>query len=321
MSIPSPSLPTLADIEQAAARIAPYIHTTPVLSSERINSIAQCSLSFKCENLQKVGAFKARGATNAVMLLSDEQAAKGVATHSSGNHGAALAMAARTRGIPAYIVMPENAPEVKKQAVAAYGAEVLYCESTLAGREQLLAEVVTATGAHFVPPYDHHDTIRGQGTVALEILDQCDGNIPDVVIAPLGGGGLLAGVATVIKAKAPGCKIIGAEPMGADDAYQSFISGQRVTDQVPNTICDGLRSVLGKINYEVITRDVDDILRVTDEQTIAAMQLIWTRMKLVVEASAAVTLAAVLANKERFAGQNVTLILSGGNVDIERLPW
>lgn len=321
MSIPNLSLPSLADIEQAAARIAPYIHTTPVLSSEHINSIAHCSLFFKCENLQKVGAFKARGAINAVSLLSDTDATRGVATHSSGNHGAALALAASTRGIPAYIVMPENAPEVKKQAVAAYGAEILFCEPTLAGRQNMLADVVALTGAYFVPPYDHHDTICGQGTVALEILDQCSGNPPDVVIAPVGGGGLLAGVATVIKAKAPGCKVIGAEPMGADDAYQSFTGGKRITDQVPDTICDGLRSVLGKINYEVITRDVDDILRATDEQTIAAMQLIWTRMKLVVEPSAAVSLAVVLANKERFAGQNVTLILSGGNVDIERLPW
>ena len=317
----SKPLPTLNDIEKAQQRIAPYVHRTPIMSSQQIDAIAGCKLSFKCENLQKVGAFKARGACNAVMLLSDEQAAQGVATHSSGNHGAALAMAAQNRGIPAFIVMPENAPEVKKLAVASYDAEIILCEATLAAREATLESIIEKTGAYFIPPYDHFDVICGQGTAALEIFEQLADNTPDVIMTPVGGGGLLAGVATVTKAKYPHCKVIAAEPSGADDAYRSFHGGSLITQQTPSTIADGLLTTLGKINFEIISKNVDDILLVDDSQIIAAMQLIWSRMKLVIEPSAAVTLAAVLANKERFAGQHLALVLSGGNVDINRLPW
>lgn len=315
------SLPTLADVEQAAERIGPYIHRTPIETCEQINHLAGCRLSFKCENLQKVGAFKARGATNAVLRLSDQQAVLGVATHSSGNHGAALAWAAKNRDIPAYIVMPNNASEVKKQAVAGYGAQIIYCEPTLAARKNTLESVIAKTQAHFIPPYDHHDVICGQGSVALEVLEQLAEDLPDTIITPVGGGGLIAGVATVIKAKNIGCKVIAAEPVGADDAYRSFNSGRLVTEHSPNTLADGLLTTLGNINYQVMVDKVDDILLADDQQIVEAMQIIWTRMKLVVEPSAAISLAVVLANKKRFSGQHIVLVLSGGNVDLQRLPW
>ncbi len=315
------SPPTITDIENAATRINSIVHKTPIMSSNLINTDAGCEISFKCENLQRAGAFKIRGASNAVMRLTDDQAAKGVATHSSGNHGAALALAASSRKIPAYIVLPENAPKPKIQAVESYGAQSIFCDSTLEAREQAVQQIIDETGAHFVPPYDHFDVISGQGTVALEILDQLAGNKPSVIITPVGGGGLLSGTAIATKSKLPHCEVIGAEPEGADDAFRSFKFGTHITHHAPHTIADGLLTTLGKINFRVVQSHVDDILLVNDQQIIDAMHLIWSRMKLIVEPSAAVPLASVLANKERFAGQHVAIVLSGGNVDLQRLPW
>jgi threonine dehydratase len=314
-------LPSLQDIQQAATRIAPHIHTTPILRSQLINQLAGCSLSFKCEHLQRAGAFKARGAFNAVLQLSDQQASQGVATHSSGNHGAALAMAAKSRNIPAFIVMPNNAPQVKQQAVAAYGAKLIHCQPGLAARQAALAEVTAASGSLFIPPYEHLDIICGQGTVGLELLDQLKDSPPDVVITPVGGGGLLAGVATAVKSIHPTCQVIGAEPAAADDAHRSYHSGTRVEQHKPNSIADGLLTTLGAVNFEIIRQQVDDILLVSEEQIIDAMQLVWTRMKQLIEPSAAVPLAAVLANAEHFKGQHVAIVLSGGNVDLNKLPW
>ncbi len=312
---------TLALIREAGQRIAPFVHRTPIMGSQQIGALLDCAIEFKCENLQKVGAFKARGAHNAVFQLSDEAACNGVATHSSGNHAAAVALAARNRGIPAYVVMPADAPAVKKQAVAQYGAEITYCEPSLAARESTLERLQADTGAHFVHPYEDSHVICGQGTVGLEIVEQSIGSPPEVVIVPVGGGGLLAGVAVAIKALLPGCEVIGAEPLGADDAYRSFHSGRWQPQLAPNTIADGLQSSLGKLNFELIREYVDDIVTATEESIAAAMQLIWTRTKQVVEPSAAVPLAAVMSDRERFRGRRLSLVLTGGNVDLDRLPF
>jgi threonine dehydratase len=314
-------LPTLIDIEQAAVRIAPYIHQTPLMRSRQIEQLAGCRLTFKCETLQKSGAFKARGASNAVLQLSEQAAALGVATHSSGNHGAALAMAARNRGIPAYVVVPSSAPAVKKQAILGYGAELIRCEPTLAARLEMLEHTVARTGAQPIPPYDHSDIISGQGTVALELHQQLGPDTADMLITPVGGGGLLAGSAIASKSLQPACQVIGAEPAGADDAYRSFHSGQRVTEHIPESIADGLLTTLGVANFNILRHSVDTILRVEEQQIIDAMQLIWSRLKLVVEPSAAVPLAAVMAHRSQFAGRHVAIILSGGNVDLAQLPW
>ena len=317
MSIPPV---TLDDIRAAAERIAPYIHRTPVMSSQLINAEAGCEIFFKCENLQKVGAFKARGAHNAVLKLTPAQLAKGVATHSSGNHAAALALAASHFGVPAYIVMPENAPASKVAAVRAYGGDIRFCESTQAARESELEVVCTRTGASFIPPYDHPDIIAGQGTTALEIADQME-SAPDFLLTPVGGGGLLAGCAIASKALMPHSCVIGAEPAGADDAQRSFNSGERQLQPSPDTVADGLRTALGELNFRIILEQVDDILSVDDATIIEAMRLVWTRMKLLVEPSAVVGLAVVLSQPERFAGKRVAIVFSGGNVDIDKLPW
>lgn len=311
--------PSLNDIRFAAVRIKPFTHRTPILKSEAINQLASCKIFFKCENFQKVGAFKARGAANAVMKLSDEQKVKGVATHSSGNHAAALARAAKVAGISAYIVMPSNAPEIKKKAVKGYGGEIIECEPTLEARETTLDEVVKKTGATFIPPYDHLDVIEGQATCALEFLeDQSD---LDILMAPVGGGGLLGGTALLSYYWDEDIEIIAGEPAGADDAYRSFHAGKIIPQTNPKTIADGLLTSLGKLNFELIQRYVDDILLASDPQIIQAMRLIYERMKIVIEPSCAVPLAALLANKERFAGKKVGIILSGGNVDLEKLPF
>lgn len=313
------NFPTLFDIRAAHARIQPFIHRTPILTSTAINEIAGCEIYFKCENFQKVGAFKARGAANAVMKLTPEQRAKGVATHSSGNHAAALARAASVAGIPSYIVMPSNAPEIKKKAVKAYGGEIIECEPTLKARETTLEAVVRRTGAVFIPPFDYMDVIEGQATCALELLeDQPD---LDIVMAPVGGGGLLGGTALTVHYLNPEVKVIAGEPTGADDAYRSFHAGQIMALPSTNTIADGLLTTVGKLNFQLIQAYVADILLATDPQTIEAMRLLYERMKLVVEPSGAVTLAALLANKERFAGKKVGIILSGGNVDLGKLPF
>lgn len=307
----------LSDIVTAAARIADDIHRTPVMRSELLDSLAGASLYFKCEHLQKAGAFKSRGAVNAVKALTDEEAARGVATHSSGNHGSALARAAMLRGIPAWIVVPENARTTKKATISHYGASVIECESTLAARESTLADVIEETGAKFIPPYDDDRIIAGQGTAALELVEQVPGL--EAIVAPVGGGGLLAGTALV--ARDEGILAYGAEPSGADDAFRSFHTGERVTNHVPQTMADGLLTTLGERNFAIISRAVEDILLVDEQAIVEAMSLIWTRMKQVVEPSSAVALAAILANPATFAGKRVGAILTGGNVDLADLPF
>lgn len=314
-----PQFPSLNDIRHARVRIKSFIHRTPILTSSAINEMAGCEIYFKCENFQKVGAFKARGAANAVMKLSDEEKAKGVATHSSGNHAAALARAAQIAGIPAYIVMPSSAPEIKKKAVKGYGGEIIECEPNLQARETTLEKVVKETGATFIPPYDFMDVIEGQATCALEFLE--DEPDLEVILAPVGGGGLLGGTALLSHEWDEGIEVYGAEPSGADDAYRSFKSGKIIPQTKPNTIADGLLTSLGVLNFEIIRRYVKDILLATDNQTIDAMRLIYERMKIVIEPSCAVPLAALLANKALFKGKKVGIILSGGNVDLGKLPF
>ncbi len=307
------------DIKQAATRIAGRVHRTPVLTCAAIDRLAGASLFFKCENFQKVGAFKMRGATNAVLSLNNDEAASGVATHSSGNHAQALALAARMRGIPAFIVMPSNAPAVKRAAVEGYGAEIITCEPTLQAREETLNAVVERTGAVFVHPYDNEAIIAGQGTAALELLEE----VPDldVVMAPVGGGGLLSGTALVVKALAGGARVIAAEPVGADDAARSLAAGHIIPSVEPDTVADGLLTSLGKRNFPIIKENVSAIWTVGDPEIIAAMRLIWERMKIVIEPSAAVCPASVLARPHEVSGQRIGIILSGGNVDLDRLPW
>jgi threonine dehydratase len=311
--------PLLADIREAHYHIQPFIHRTPVMTSQAINAMAGCEIFFKCENFQKVGAFKARGAANAVRKLGEEEKSRGVATHSSGNHAAALARAATVAGIKSYIVMPSNAPEIKKKAVKSYGGEIIECEPTLAARESTLADVVAKTGATFIPPYDFRDVIEGQATCALELIEDC----PDleVIMAPVGGGGLLAGTALSTHYLSPHTKVIGAEPKGADDAFRSFQARELIPMVGPNTIADGLLTSLGKLNFSIIMEHVDDILTVGENEIIEAMRLIYERMKLIIEPSCAVPLAALLLNKEKFAGKKVGIILSGGNVDLGKLPF
>lgn len=313
------SIPSLEDIKDAHHRIKSFIHRTPILSSEAINKIADAELYFKCENFQKVGAFKARGAANAVSKLGEEAKKNGVATHSSGNHAAALARAASVAGIPAYIVMPSNAPEIKKKAVKGYGGKIMECEPTLQARETTLDEVVKETGATFIHPYDNYDVIEGQATCALEMWEE--GIAFDVLMAPVGGGGLLGGTALTTHYLSPDTKIIAGEPEGADDAFRSFQAKRLIPMQGPKTIADGLLTSLGKLNFEIIMKHVDGIVTVSDEEIISAMRLIYERMKIVIEPSCAVPLAALLKNKKHFEGQKVGIILSGGNVDLAKLPF
>jgi len=313
------SLPTFSDIEKAHDRIRPYIHKTPVLSSKSINEMVGANLFFKCENLQKVGAFKFRGACNSVFALTDEEAKNGVCTHSSGNHAAALALAARMRGIPAYIVMPENAPEIKKIAVAGYGAQITYCTPTLEARESTLKKVAEATGATEIHPYNYFNVICGQGTAAKELIEEI-GTL-DIVMAPVGGGGLLSGTALSAKALLPKALVIAAEPAGADDAFRSFYSGELQPSVAPKTIADGLLTSLGSLTFPIILNQVDQIVTVSEEKIVEAMRMIWERMKIIVEPSSAVPLAAILENKVNVKGKTVGIILSGGNVDLGKLPF
>jgi len=308
---------TYRDVIHAASRIAEGVHCTPVMTSALLDAEAGCELFFKCENLQKAGAFKARGAVNAVFSMSPDDLKLGVATHSSGNHGAALARAASLKGAPAYIVVPENAKQVKKDAIAAYGGQVITCEPTLPAREARLVEVIEQTGATFIPPYDADEIIAGQGTAALELVEQAP-NL-DCIVVPVGGGGLLAGASLV--AEQVNARVYGAEPVGADDAHRSFHSGELVTHQVPDTICDGLLTTVGKNNFDIIRERVADILLVNDHETRAAMKLIWTRLKQVVEPSSAIALAVVLNNPGVFSGKRVGVMLTGGNVDLDHLPF
>jgi len=312
-------LPTFSDIEKAHERIRPFIHRTPVLTSKSINEIVDAELFFKCENLQKVGAFKFRGACNSVFALSDEEACNGVCTHSSGNHAAALALAARMRGIPAYIVMPENAPEIKKIAVAGYGAQITYCTPTLEARESTLKKVALETGATEIHPYNYFNVICGQGTAAKELIEEI-GQL-DIVMAPVGGGGLLSGTALSAKAMLPNVQVIAAEPLGADDAFRSFQSKTLVPSSFPKTIADGLLTSLGSLTFPLILKNVDGVVTVSEEKIVEAMRMVWERMKIIIEPSSAVPLAAILEKKVDVKGKKVGIILSGGNVDLERLPF
>lgn len=311
--------PTFQDIQEAAERIKTLIHRTPVLQNASINSMAGAKIFFKCENFQKAGAFKMRGAANAVLLLSDKEKQRGVATHSSGNHGQALAKAAQSVGAKAYIVMPETAPSVKKKAVASYGAEIIMCKPTLQAREDTLAEVVERTGAEFVHPYNDKRVICGQGTAALELIE--DTGTLDVVMSPVGGGGLLSGTAIASCAMLPNASVIAGEPEGADDAYRSLQAGHIVPSESPNTIADGLLTSLGSETFPIIQKLVSNIITVSDEEIVAAMRLVWERMKIIIEPSCAVPLAAVLKQKEDFTGKRIGIILTGGNVDLEKLPF
>jgi threonine dehydratase len=315
---------SLALIRAAHARIRDNIHRTPVMTSETLDRLAGNQLYFKCENLQKVGAFKARGATNAVMLLTDEEAERGVVTHSSGNHAAALARAAGLRGIPAYIVMPNNAPAAKQAAVRRYGGQVVLCEPTLAARESTAREVMEKTGAAFIHPYDDLRVMAGQGTSALELLE----DVPDLdaILCPVGGGGQLSGIAVAAKGLKPDIRIIGVEPAGADDAARSLKAGHIVPVVDPKTIADGLKTSLGEKPFAEIIRLVDDILTVREESIVQAMRLIWEVLKIIVEPSGAVAFAAVIEGQlargvPGKAPAQIGIILSGGNLDLERLPW
>ena len=312
---------SFSDVQDAYERVKSAVHRTPVITSNQINRLAGRELFFKCENLQKVGAFKFRGACNAVMQLSDEEAANGVVTHSSGNHAQAVALAAAQRGIPAHIVMPDNAPAVKRAAVEAYGARVIPCIPTLQARESTAQEVIQETAATFIHPYDNANVIAGQGTAALEFLEQTEGL--DAIITPVGGGGLLSGTAIVTRSVLPNSKVFAAEPTGADDAFRSFESGELIPQTGPNTIADGLLTSLGNLTWSIIRDHVDAIFTVDDDSIASAMRLIWERAKIVVEPSGAVPLAAVLSERfqSEFNGNRIGIIISGGNVNLDRLPW
>jgi threonine dehydratase len=312
-------IPTYSDIEQAHQLVQKYAHRTPVLTSSSINKIVGGNLFFKCENLQKVGAFKFRGACNAVFSLTEEDAQKGVATHSSGNHAAALALAARMRGIAAHIVMPSNSPEIKKKAVAGYGANITFCEPTLQARESTLARIVADTGATEIHPYNNFNVIAGQGTAAKELIE--DFGKFDIMMAPVGGGGLLSGTALSTKYLLPDCKVISAEPAGADDAFRSFHEKKIIPSVNPKTIADGLLTSLGERNFAIIMQNVDDIVTVSEEKIVEAMRMIWERMKIIIEPSSAVPLAAILEGKVDIQNKKLGIILSGGNLDLGKLPF
>jgi len=310
---------TLTHIQQAAERIKPYAHRTPVLTCESLNQQVNAQVYLKCENLQKVGAFKFRGACNAVYSLSDAEAARGVCTHSSGNHAQALALAAKMRGIPAYIVMPNNAPSVKKAAVAGYSGQITFCEPTLEARESTLDRIRLDTGANVVHPYNDERVISGQGTTALELLD----TIPDLdlIITPVGGGGLLSGTAIAAKGIKPNIRVIAGEPEMADDAYRSMKEGKIVPSANPNTIADGLLTSLGTLTFPIIHEHVEQIVTVSEQGIIDSMKFIWERAKIVIEPSAAVAIGVLWEQTIDLSGLKVGVILSGGNVDLNKLPW
>ena len=313
------SIPSFNDVQNAYLKIRSKVHRTPVLSSTKVNERVGGQLFFKCENFQKVGAFKFRGATHAVGELTDKEAQSGVATHSSGNHAQAVALAAKLRGIPAHIVMPENAPKVKVNAVKDYGADVTFCESTQQAREETLEQVVEETGATFIHPYDHPHIIMGQGSAAIELLE--DYPDLDIVLAPIGGGGLMSGTAIAASGLAPGAKIIGAEPEIANDAFLSLQTGKLQPVQSTDTVADGLRTSLSELTFACIRNHVDEIVTVTEEEIIEAMRFIWERMKIIIEPSCAVPVAAVFNGKVDVSGKMAGIIITGGNIDLDRLPW
>ncbi|SMG38403.1 beta-hydroxyaspartate dehydratase BhcB [Paracoccus sp. J56] len=312
-------IPTLGDMLAARERIAPHVHRTPVLTSRMLNELTGAELFFKCENLQKAGAFKARGASNAVFGLSDEQAKKGVATHSSGNHGTCLSYAAGRRGIPCTVVMPRTAPQAKKDAVRGYGGRVVECEPSTSSREAVFAEVVAETGAEFVHPYNDWRVIAGQATCSAELIEQVEGL--DAVVAPIGGGGMVSGTCLTLSNLTPQVKIYAAEPEQADDAARSFRAGHIIADDAPNTVADGLKVPLKELTWHFVRNHVTDILTASEQEIVDAMKLIWKRLKIVMEPSSAVPLATILKNPEAFAGKRVGVIVTGGNVDLDKLPW
>ncbi|MEN9809482.1 MAG: hypothetical protein RLZZ488_1049 [Pseudomonadota bacterium] len=309
----------IRSIREAASRIHPYAHRTAVMTCESLNRFTGKNIFLKCEHLQRVGAFKFRGACNAVFSLNDEEARHGVVAHSSGNHAQALALAARIRKIPAYIVMPDNAPKVKKAAVAGYGAEITFCEPTLAARESTQQLVIDRTGATVVHPYDDPAVIAGQATAAAEMID--DVGDFDLILAPVGGGGLLAGTALSAKLMSKKTRVIGVEPAMADDAARSFAAGHIIPSNNPNTVADGLLTSLGHLNFPIIRECVDDILTVSEDSIIAAMRFMWERSKQLIEPSAAVPIAALLEGKLAHVQGRIGVILSGGNTDLDSLPW
>lgn len=312
-------VPTYEDVVEAHARIAPHIHRTPVLTSSFLNELTGAELFFKCENFQKAGAFKVRGASNAVFGLGEDQLERGVATHSSGNHALSLSYAAGRRGIPCTVVMPRTAPQAKKDAVRGYGGVIVECEPSTSSREAVFAEVQARTGADFVHPYNDPRVIAGQGTCSRELMEQVEGL--DAVVAPIGGGGMISGTCLTLSSIAPGVEIYAAEPVNADDAARSFRAGHIIADDAPDTVADGLKVPLKELTWHFLRTYATDVLTATEEEIVEAMKLHWKRMKIVIEASCSVPLAVILKNPDRFRGKRVGVILTGGNVDLDKLPW
>ncbi len=319
LQTPEMLIPTYADVEAAHARIKPYIHRTPILTSSYLNGLTGAQLFFKCENFQKAGVFKVRGACNAVFGLDEQTAKTGVATHSSGNHALSLSYAAGRRGIPATVVMPRTAPQAKKDAVLGYGGKIVECEPSTSSREAVFAEVVAQTGAEFVHPYNDSRVIAGQATCSKEIVEKL--GILEAVVAPIGGGGMISGTCLTLSNISPDTQIYAAEPLNADDAARSFQAGHIISDDAPETVADGLKVPLKDLTWHFVSKYVTDILTATEEEIIAAMKLSWQRMKIVIEPSSAVPLAIILKNRELFAGKRVGVIITGGNVDLDKLPW
>ena len=313
------NVPTFDDVLAAHRRIEPYIHRTPVLTSTTMNELVGAELHFKCENFQKAGAFKVRGACNAVFGLDDATAERGVATHSSGNHALSLSYAAGRRGIPVTVVMPHTAPEAKKAAVRGYGGRIVECEPSTSSREATFAHVVAETGADFVHPYNDPRVIAGQATCSLELMEQVEGL--DTVVAPIGGGGMISGTCLTLSQLAPDVDIIAAEPENADDAARSFRAGHIIADDAPRTVADGLKVPLKELTWHFVSNRVTDILTATEDEIVDAMKLTWQRMKIVIEPSCAVPLAILIKHRERFAGRRIGVVITGGNVDLDRLPW
>ncbi|MEM8657915.1 MAG: beta-hydroxyaspartate dehydratase BhcB [Pseudomonadota bacterium] len=316
-------IPTYDDVVAAHERIKPYIHRTPILTSSYFNALTGAELFFKCENFQKAGAFKVRGASNAVFGLPDDMLDKGVATHSSGNHALSLSYAAGRRGIPCNVVMPRTAPEAKKAAVRGYGGIITECEPSTTSREEVFAKVEAETGGEFVHPYNDPRVIAGQGTCSREFMEQMEefGGPVDMMVAPIGGGGMISGTCLTLSNIAPDVQIIASEPEQADDAYRSFKAGHIIADDAPVTIADGLKVPLKELTWHFVSNHVTDILTASEQEIIDAMKLTWQRMKIVMEPSCAVPLATILKNKDRFAGKRVGVIVTGGNVDMDKLPW
>lgn len=312
-------IPTYEDVLEAHERVKPYIHRTPVLTSSYLNELTGAELFFKCENFQKAGAFKVRGASNAVFGLSEEKARIGVATHSSGNHALSLSYAAGRRGIPVTVVMPRTAPQAKKDAVRGYGGTIVECEPSTSSREAVFAEVVAKSGADFVHPYNDPRVIAGQGTCSRELMEQVDGL--DSVVAPIGGGGMVSGTCLTLSNIAPQVEIFAAEPLNADDAARSFRAGHIIADDAPETVADGLKVPLKELTWHFVKNHVTDVLTASEEEIIDAMKMTWKRMKIVMEPSSALPLATILKNKELFRGKRVGVIITGGNVDLDKLPW